>query len=48
VQFYPSMVLLDREGNILQFQQGANDTTLGRIDQAIEKALRDVGKRPGD
>jgi peroxiredoxin len=42
VQFYPSMVLLDREGNILQFQQGANDTTLGRIDRAIEKALRDA------
>lgn len=45
VQFYPSMVLLDREGNILQFQQGANDTTLGRIDRAIEKALRDGDRR---
>jgi hypothetical protein len=41
VQFYPSMVLLDREGNILQFEQGATDTTLGRIDRAIARAVRD-------
>ena len=39
VQFYPSMVLLDREGNILQFEQGATDATLGRIDRAIAKAV---------
>ena len=48
VQFYPSMVLLDREGNILQFQQGANDTTLGRIDRTIEKTLRDGDRRGGE
>jgi peroxiredoxin len=41
VQFYPSMVVLDREGRILQFEQGAVDATLGRIDRAIAKAVRD-------
>jgi peroxiredoxin len=41
VQFYPSMVLLDHEGNILQFEQGATDATLGRIDRAIAKAVHD-------
>src|SRR5262249_40024512 len=48
VQFYPSMVLLDREGNILQFEQGATDATLGRIDRAIAKAARDGDRRGGD
>jgi Carboxypeptidase regulatory-like domain/AhpC/TSA family len=47
VQFYPTMVLLDREGNILQFEQGATDNTLGRIDRAIAKAVRDGGSRGG-
>ncbi len=41
VQFYPSMVLLDRDGRILQFEQGATDTTLGRIDRTIARAVRD-------
>ena len=45
VQFYPTMVLLDREGHILQFEQGATDTTLGRIDRAIATAIRDDGRR---
>lgn len=35
VQFYPTMIVLDREGNILQFEQGATDATLSRIDRAI-------------
>jgi peroxiredoxin len=48
VQFYPSMVLLDRDGNILQFEQGATDTTLGRIDRAVAKALRDSDGRGGE
>ncbi len=39
VQFYPTMVVLDREGNILQFEQGATDATLGRIDRVIAKAV---------
>ena len=44
VQFYPSMLLIDREGNILQFEQGATDATLGRIDRAIAKAVRNGGR----
>ncbi len=43
VQFYPSMILIDREGNILDFQQGATDTTLGRIDRTIDRVLRGEG-----
>ena len=39
VQFYPTMVVLDREGNILQFEQGATDATLGRVDRVIAKAV---------
>jgi hypothetical protein len=45
VQFYPSMVVLDREGRILQFEQGAVDATLGRIDRAIARAVRDADGR---
>jgi hypothetical protein len=48
VQFYPSMILLDRDGNILQFEQGATDTTLGRIDRTIAKVLRDGHSQEGD
>jgi hypothetical protein len=48
VQFYPSMILLDREGNILQFEQGATDATLGRLDRAIAKAVRDGDRRGED
>ncbi len=39
VQFYPTMVVLDREGNILQFEQGATDATLGRVDRVIARAV---------
>ncbi|MHB1559499.1 MAG: carboxypeptidase regulatory-like domain-containing protein [Isosphaeraceae bacterium] len=35
VQFYPTIVVLDRQGNILQFEQGATDATLSRIDRAV-------------
>jgi thiol-disulfide isomerase/thioredoxin len=42
VQFYPTMVLLDRDGRILQFEQGATDATLGRIDRSIVSASRDA------
>ena len=45
VQFYPTMVLLDRKGQILQFEQGATDTTLGRIDRAIAAAVGGDGRR---
>ena len=48
VQFYPTMIVLDREGNILQFEQGATDATLGRIDRVIAKAVRDGEARSAD
>jgi thiol-disulfide isomerase/thioredoxin len=41
VQFYPTMILLDREGRILAREQGATDATLPRMDRAIAAALRE-------
>ncbi len=40
VHFYPTMILLDREGHILAREHGATETTLGRIDRAIADHLR--------
>ncbi len=40
VQFYPTMVLLDRQGRILWREQGATDVTLARMDRFIAKNLR--------
>jgi len=40
VQFYPTMVLLDRDGRILHTERGATDATLGRTDRSIATALR--------
>ncbi len=40
IQFYPTMVLLDRNGHILQREQGATDATLARIDRAVLNALK--------
>ncbi len=40
VQFYPTMVLLARDGRIIQREQGATDATLARIDRAVENALK--------
>jgi len=40
VQFYPTMILLDREGRLLAREQGATDATLPRMDRAIALALR--------
>jgi thiol-disulfide isomerase/thioredoxin len=40
VQFYPTMVLIDRDGRILHTEQGATDATLGRTDRSISLALR--------
>ena len=39
VQFYPTMVLVDRNGRMLGREQGATDVTLARIDRAIDLAL---------
>jgi len=39
IQFYPTMILLDREGKILLREQGATDATLARMDRFIAKNL---------
>jgi len=46
VQFYPTLILLDREGRLLAREQGATDATLPRMDRAIASALR--SSRGGD
>lgn len=43
IQFYPTMILLDREGRILLREQGATDATLARLDRFIARNL-DGGK----
>ena len=40
IQFYPTMILVDRTGRIIQREQGATDATLARIDRAIATALK--------
>jgi thiol-disulfide isomerase/thioredoxin len=40
IQFYPTMVLIDREGRLLAREQGATDITLQRMDRAIDLAFR--------
>jgi thiol-disulfide isomerase/thioredoxin len=39
IQFYPTMILLNRQGQIILRQQGATETTLMRLERAIETAL---------
>jgi thiol-disulfide isomerase/thioredoxin len=48
VLFYPTMVLIDREGRLLAREQGATDITLARMDRAIATALRSADGRGGD
>ena len=47
IQFYPTMVLLDREGRVLWRDQGATGVTLARLDRFISSALKRArhGKR---
>ena len=40
IQFYPTMILLDRDGKLLAREQGATEATMARIDRAINMALR--------
>ena len=40
VQFYPTLVLLDRDGRLLAREHGATEITLARMDRAITAALR--------
>jgi len=39
IQFYPTLVLIDRQGRILWREQGATDVTLARMDRFILKNL---------
>ncbi len=48
IQFYPTMVLLSRDGKLLAREQGATDITLSRMDRAIASALRSQGSRADD
>ncbi|MDG3003698.1 redoxin domain-containing protein [Paludisphaera mucosa] len=41
VWFYPTMILIDREGRILRREQGATAATLANIDRAIAEHLDD-------
>ena len=40
IQFYPTMVLLSRDGRLLAREHGATDITLPRMDRAITMALQ--------
>ncbi len=40
VQFFPTMVLLDRDGRSLAREEGATEVTLARMDRAIAAATR--------
>ena len=40
VQFYPTLVLLSRDGRLLAREHGATDVTLPRMDRAIATALQ--------
>jgi thiol-disulfide isomerase/thioredoxin len=43
IQFYPTMVLISRDGKLLAREHGATDATLPRMDRAIASALRGQG-----
>ena len=45
IQFYPTMVLVSRDGKLLAREHGATDVTLPRMDRAIASALRSQAKR---
>jgi thiol-disulfide isomerase/thioredoxin len=48
IKFYPTMLLLDRNGRLLEREQGATEATLARIDQAVESELRNRDDRSAD
>lgn len=48
IQFYPTMVLLDRQGRIIWREQGATDVTLARMDRFILKNLHRGGGGGGE
>jgi thiol-disulfide isomerase/thioredoxin len=48
IQFYPTMVLITRDGKLLAREHGATDITLPRMDRAIASALRGQGRGVGN
>ena len=40
IQFYPTMILLDKDGKLLAREQGATEVTMSRMDRAVDAALR--------
>jgi thiol-disulfide isomerase/thioredoxin len=40
IHFYPTMILLDRQGRILRREEGSTDVTLARIDRFIARNLK--------
>ena len=44
IQFYPTMVLVSRDGKLLAREQGATDVTMPRMDRAIALALNTHGE----
>lgn len=47
IQYFPTMVLLDREGHVLWADQGATPATLARLDAFLANAMKGTGsKRP--
>ncbi len=48
IQFYPTMVLITRDGKLLAREHGATDITLPRMDRAIASALRGQGRGAGN
>jgi len=48
IKFYPTMLLLDRNGRLLGREQGATEITLARMDHAIDSALGDHSNRLED
>ena len=48
VKFYPTMLLLDRNGRLLEREQGATEITLARIDHAVDSALGNHAARLED
>jgi thiol-disulfide isomerase/thioredoxin len=48
IQFYPTMVLLSRDGRLLAREHGATDVTLPRMDRAIATALHELATHAPD
>jgi thiol-disulfide isomerase/thioredoxin len=43
IQYFPTMVLLDREGHVLWADQGATPSTLARLDAFLANAMKGTG-----